>query len=85
VTLTLEDLQNILRGVAQLAGCIVKQPWPAVAPNIVVIEGAINILGKPHFWETQIDLRDLKSGEDVGTLIARLLQAFDTAHGEVRK
>lgn len=78
-TLTIADLESVLRGVAQLSSVKVLQPWPSVAPNRIKLEGAINIHGTPYFWETDIDLRDLKAREDIVTLIESLLKSFDKA------
>jgi hypothetical protein len=79
VTLTIADLQNILRGVAQLSGVRVTQPFEVVAPHMVHMEGAINIHGQTFYWETDIDLRDLKTRQDIATLIESLLTSFAKA------
>lgn len=78
-TLTVRDLENVLREVAQLSSVTLKQPWPLYLPEKVDLSGAINIHGQPFFWETQIDLRDLNSREDIVTLIEQLLRSFDMA------
>jgi hypothetical protein len=85
VTLTLSDLEQLLRGVAQLSGIKVLQPYPHVAPHHVLLEGAISIHGTPFFWETSVDLRDLKTQDDIATLIRSLLAAFDGAEGQSKK
>lgn len=78
-TLTISDLENVLRGVAQLSGVRVTQPFINVAPNMVHLDGAIDIHGKPFFWETDLDLRDLKSRDDIVVLIESLLTSFEKA------
>lgn len=78
-TLTLADLENVLRGVAQLSGVQVTQPWPSVAPNRINLQGAISIHGNTFFWETEVDLADLKSRQDIVTLIEQLLRSFERA------
>jgi hypothetical protein len=78
-TLTIADLENVLRGVAQLSGVRVTQPWPYVAPDRVKLEGAIHMHGQPFFWETEISLNDLQSRDDIATLIEQLLRSFERA------
>lgn len=83
-TLTIADLENVLRGVAQLADVRVTQPYQVVAPHHCHLEGAIRVHGTPYFWEVDIDLRDLKARQDVVTLIESLLKSFEkAASGEV--
>lgn len=79
MTLTVADLQSILRGVAQLSGAVVTQPFEVTAPHVITVAGAINIHGAPHFWETELDLRDLQSRQDIATLIESLLTSFTKA------
>lgn len=78
-TLTISDLESVLRGVAQLAGVRVTQPYVLFAPHLLKLEGAITIHGSPFFWETEISLEDLKSREDIVTLIEQLLRSFERA------
>lgn len=78
-TLSISDLENVLRGVSNLSGACVTAPYPNVSPWLANISGAINIHGTTYFWETEIDLRELKSREDVGALIEHLLLHFDGA------
>jgi hypothetical protein len=78
-TLTIADLESVLRGVAQLSGVQVTQPYPYVAPERVKLEGAINVHGQTFFWETEISLADLQSRDDIVTLIEQLLRSFERA------
>ncbi len=73
------ELQTMLRQVAQLSGVEVKQLFPALAPWVARVSGAISIHGAPYFWETDIDLRGIEQRADFAAFVGSLLDSFDVA------
>lgn len=50
-----------------------------LAPEIVRLEGALNIYGDIHVWSVEVDLRGLLKAEDVIQLAGALEASFEKA------
>lgn len=70
-----QELESRLRAVEVLGGVEVTPVSPLV-PFAARISGFVHIHGAPKFYEAQIDLRDIKTANDVMGLIEALLKAF---------
>ncbi len=73
-----EQLQHLLRQFGNLSGAVVTrktelQPW------MLTIEGALFIYGEAHFWETEIDIRDIEGADNFLTLVNSLNASFEAA------
>jgi hypothetical protein len=82
VNLQAHELQNFLRQFEPLAGVNVRHANElrgALAPHVVVIEGAVNIHGEYHVWETEVNLTHFDTGEDLLLLVKSILQSFEKA------
>lgn len=51
----------------------------ALAPQVVVLTGMVNIHGDPHLFEAEINLNEFQSREDLTRLAGAMLKAFDQA------
>lgn len=79
------EFQRLLRDLgANLSGCVVSTP-EALTPEIVNVEGALQIHGEPHFWSTKCDLRGIKSADDIIQFVGVLERSFEEAAATVGK
>jgi len=69
------ELEARLRTVEVLSG-IQVEPVSPLLPFAVRLTGFVHVHGAPKFYEAQIDLRDIKTANDVFSLIEALLKAF---------
>jgi hypothetical protein len=70
------EFQTLLRGYETLRGVCVRRP-SELEPHIVEVYGAINIHGKTKAYETQCDLRGIKTRDDLGSFAGMLQTSFD--------
>lgn len=80
--LTRADLQNFLNQYEVLRGIQVtyeNEIKEALAPQVVLLTGMVNIGGTPHLFETEINLSEFHSREDLMALGKAMLKAFDKA------
>lgn len=76
---TLQDFLNqfeALRGIAVEYESDIKR---ALAPQVVMLTGMVNIAGTPHLFETEINLNEFHGREDLVKLAGAILKAFDQA------
>ena len=78
-----EELQKLLRTVGpNLGDCLVKtkselEPW------VVEVCGALQIHGEPHFWTVNVDMREIKSAEDILEMAGAIEASFEKAASKV--
>lgn len=54
----------------------------AIAPQVMTLSGCIHIYGEPLYYETEINLNDFKTGDDLIQLVKSLLLSFQKAETE---
>jgi hypothetical protein len=67
---------EVLRGIEVTYESDIKQ---ALAPQIVLLTGMVNVKGTPHLFETEINLNEFHSREDLMLLGKSMLKAFEKA------
>lgn len=75
----LQDFLNqyeVLRGIEVTYESEMKE---ALAPQVVMLTGMVNIQGTPHLFETELNLMEFHTREDLMLLGKTLLKAFDKA------
>jgi hypothetical protein len=80
--LTVQDLQGFLNQYEALRGIEVtyeSEVKRAIAPQVVMLTGMVNVQGTPHLFETEIDLLEFHTREDLIHLGGAILKAFDKA------
>lgn len=80
--ITVDELQKFLNQSSALAGIEVAYESDlkrALAPQVVLLTGMVNIDGDPHLFETEINLTEFNSREDLLLLGSSILKAFDRA------
>ena len=80
--LTVQELQRFLNQSSALNGIEVTYESDlkrAIAPQVVMLTGMVNISGTPHLFETEINLTEFNSREDLLLLGSAILKAFDRA------
>lgn len=65
-----------LRGIAVTYESDLKR---AIAPQVVILTGMVNIHGTPHLFEAEINLNEFNSQQDLMRLAGAMLKAFDKA------
>ena len=76
------ELERFLQQFEILRGIQVVYPEglsSVIAPQIVLLTGLVNIHGEPHMFESEINLNDFKTHDDVMRLAKAILTAFDKA------
>ncbi len=73
-----EQLQHLLRQFGNLSGAVVTRKTE-LEPWRFTIEGALFIYGEAHFWETEIDIRDIEGADNFLTLVNGLNASFEAA------
>ena len=76
---TLENFLNqyeVLRGIAVTYESEMKQ---AIAPQVVLLTGMVNIQGTPHLFETELNLNEFHTRADLELLGKTILKAFEKA------
>jgi len=80
--LTVQELQSFLNRYESLRGIQVtyeSEVKRAIAPQVVMLTGMVNINGVPHLFETEVDLVEFHSRQDLIHLGGAILKAFDKA------
>lgn len=78
-----EELQRLLRTVGpNLGDCLVKTP-SNLAPWVVEVCGALMLYGEPHFWTVNVDMREIKTAEDILQLAGAVESSFEKAASKV--
>lgn len=67
---------EVLRGIQVTYESEIKE---AIAPHVVLLTGMVNIKGIPHLFETELNLMEFHSREDLMLLGKTILKAFDKA------
>lgn len=80
--LTPEELQKFLNQSEVLRGIEVtyeSELKKAIAPQVVMLTGMVNIEGTPHLFETEVNLTEFHNRGDLIALAGAILKAFDRA------
>lgn len=80
--LTRDQLQNFLNQFEALRGITVTYESDlkqAIAPQVVLLTGMVNIHGTPHLFEAELNLSEFHSQKDLVRLAGAMLKAFDQA------
>ena len=80
--LTQQDLQIFLNEYEALRGIEVtyeSEVKKAIAPQVVMLTGMVNVKGTPHLFESEINLTEFHSRQDLIHLGGAILEAFDKA------
>jgi len=67
---------EVLRGIEVTYESEIKE---AIAPHVVLLTGMVNIKGTPHLFETELNLAEFHTREDLMLLGKTILKAFDKA------
>lgn len=76
---TLENFLNqyeVLRGIQVTYESEMKE---AIAPQVVLLTGMVNIQGTPHLFETELNLNEFHTRADLELLGKTILKAFEKA------
>lgn len=77
-----DELQLFLNQFEALRGITVTHESDqkrAIAPQVVLLTGMVNIKGEPHLFESEINLNEFHTGDDLMLLAGSILKAFDKA------
>lgn len=80
--ITIRELQNFLNSFEALRGIEVTHESDvkkAIAPHVVILTGMVNIQGTPHLFESEINLTEFHTREDLILLGGTILKAFEKA------
>lgn len=80
--LTKDQLETFLNQFEALRGIAVtheSELKAAIAPQVVLLTGMVNIHGTPHLFEAEINLNEFHSQKDLMRLAGAMLKAFDKA------
>lgn len=80
--LTKDQLQSFLNQYEVLRGIEVtyeSEMKEAIAPQVVMLTGMVNIKGVPHLFETELNLNEFHTREDLMLLGKTMLKAFEKA------
>jgi hypothetical protein len=80
--LNIDQLQMFLNQFEALRGITVtyeSETKRAIAPQVVLLTGMVNIKGEPHLFESEINLNEFHTREDLMLLAGSILKAFDKA------
>lgn len=67
---------EVLRGIEVTYESEMKQ---ALAPQVVLLTGMVNIQGTPHLFETELNLNEFHTRADLELLGKTILKAFEKA------
>lgn len=67
---------EVLRGIEVTYESEMKE---AIAPHVVLLTGMVNIQGTPHLFETELNLTEFQTREDLMLLGKTILKAFERA------
>lgn len=80
--LTKSALENFLNQYEVLRGIQVtyeSEMKEAIAPQVVLLTGMVNIQGTPHLFETELNLNEFHTRADLELLGKTILKAFEKA------
>lgn len=80
------ELQGYLRQFEPLKGVNVGYSSPEagqIAPFLVTISGAVSLYGELHYFETELDLREIGSPRDLERLVLVLIESIERAERHV--
>lgn len=84
--LTKDQLEAFLNQFEALRGISVtyeNETKAALAPQVVLLTGMVNIQGTPHLFEAEINLNEFHTRDDLMKLAGAMLKAFDRAGVEI--
>lgn len=82
--LTAPEVQAFLRQFEPLKEVSVDEQTTLIyAPWLVRLSGSVTIYGEPHYFESDLDLREFGGGEDLMKLVQQLLKTFAAAAQQV--
>lgn len=82
--LTAPEVQAFLRQFEPLKEVNVEEQSTLIfAPWLVKLSGSVTIYGEPHYFESDLDLREFGGGEDLMKLVQQLLKTFAAAAQQV--
>lgn len=82
--LTAPEVQAFLRQFEPLKEVNVEEQSSLIfAPWLVKLSGSVTIYGEPHYFESDLDLREFGGGEDLMKLVQQLLKTFAAAAQQV--
>jgi len=70
------DQYEVLRGIEVTYENEVRQ---AIAPQVVLLTGMVNIGGTPHLFESELNLNEFHTRDDLLLLGKQLMTAFEQA------
>lgn len=70
------DQYEVLRGIQVTYESEMKQ---AIAPQVVLLTGMVNIQGTPHLFESELNLNEFHTRADLELLGKTMLKAFEKA------
>lgn len=79
--LTANEVEAFLRQFEPLQSVVVEQQSAILAPHLVRLHGLVSIHGEVHAFETDLNLLEFGSGQDLVKLAAQLLKSFEAASG----
>lgn len=78
--LTAPEVQAFLRQFEPLKEVSVDDQSSLIyAPWLVKLSGSVQIYGEPHYFESDLDLREFGGGDDLMKLVEQLLKTFAAA------
>lgn len=78
--LTAREVQAFLNQFEPLKEVAVAEQTQLIyAPWLVKLSGTVKIYGEPHYFESDLDLREFGGSEDLMKLVEQLLKTFAAA------
>lgn len=82
--LTAPEVQAFLRQFEPLKEVNVEEQSTMIyAPWLVKLSGSVTIYGEPHYFESDLDLREFGGADDLIKLVQQLLKTFAAAAQQV--
>lgn len=82
--LTAPEVQAFLRQFEPLKEVNVEEQSTLIfAPWLVKLSGSVTIYGEPHYFESDLDLREFGGADDLIKLVQQLLKTFAAAAQQV--
>lgn len=82
--LTAPEVQAFLRQFEPLKEVSVEEQSSLIfAPWLVKLSGTMTIYGEPHYFESDLDLREFGGADDLLKLVQQLLKTFAAAAQQV--
>ena len=80
------ELEQYLKQFEPLKGVSVGYKTPEagmIAPFLVTISGYVSLYGEVHYFETDLDLREIGSAKDLERLVVVLIESIQRAERHV--